>query len=153
MILLLLFLLLAISVIGHIASLIFFIRTRENRYVRWFANTAIVNIFIAGIITVYVIYDPTAIRGINLGRILWLISGIITFIMLTIQIVIFKRLFKRMRDPAYYHYNYFGKKVLNSGVVTKNEVFIFFFSIPFLLLFGSFFVAKIINYIKYGSSL
>lgn len=153
MILLVLFLFLLLSLIGHIASLVFFIKTKENRYVRWFANTAIVNIIFAGIITIYVIYDPTALCGINLGRILWLISGLITFIMLGIQCVIFKRLFQRMRDPAYYHYNYFGKKVLNSGVVTKGEVYTFFFSIPFLLLFGSFFVAKIINFIKYGTSL
>ncbi len=153
MLLLMFFLLLALSLAGHIASLILFIKKKENKYVRWFANTAIVNIALAGIITVYVMYDPKALGGINLKRILWLISGFITCVMIGIQISIFHRLFKRMNDPAYYHYNYFGKKVLNDGVMSKTEVYSFFFSIPFLLLFGAFFVVRIINYFKYGSGL
>jgi len=153
MILLVLFLFLALSVTGHIASLVLFIKKKENRYVRWFANTAIINIALAGVITVYVIYDPAALGGINLKRIFWLISGFITCIMIAIQIIIFHRLFVRMKDPAYYHYNYFGKKVLNDGVMSKTEVYTFFFSIPFLLLFGAFFVVRIINYFKYGTGL
>ncbi len=153
MLLLVFFLLLALSVTGHIASLILFIKKKENKYVRWFAGTAIANILLAGVITVYVIYDPAALGGINLKRIFWLISGFITCIMIGIQITIFYRLFTRMKDTAYYHYNYFGKKVLNGGVISKAEVYAFFFSIPFLLLFGAFFIVRIINYFKYGSEL
>ncbi len=153
MLLLVFFLLLALSVAGHIASLVLFIKKKENKYVRWFANTAIVNIALAGVITVYVIYDPAALGGINLKRIFWIVSGFITCLMIGIQAAIFRRLFVRMKDPAYYHYNYFGKKVLNDGVMSKTEVYAFFFSIPFLLLFGAFFVVRIINYFKYGSGL
>jgi hypothetical protein len=153
MFLLVLFLLLALNVTGHIACLVLFIRKKENKYVRWFANTAIFNIVLAGIITVYVIYDPSALGGINLKRIFWLLSGFITCIMFAIQVTIFRRLYTRMKDPAYYHYNYFGKKVLNDGVMSKTEVYAFFFSIPFFLLFGAFFLVRIINYVKYGSGL
>ncbi len=150
MLLILLLLTLLLNFCTHIYSLVSYIRKKENRYIKWFANTAIGNIALAGIITIYVIYNPTVLRGVNVGRILWLLSGFIMCIMLAIKTVLFRRIYKRAKDPENYHYNYFGKKVLHEKVMTKNEFYIFFFTIPFFLLFGAYFVVKIINYFMYG---
>lgn len=150
MILVFLLLLLLLNLSLHIYSLISYIRKKDNKYIKLFANSAIINIALAGIITIYVIYNPTVLRGINVGRILWMISGFIACIMLTIKIVLFKRIYKRAKDPANFHYNFFGKKVLNDKVMTKNEFYVFFFTIPFFLLFGAYFAVKIINYLMFG---
>lgn len=150
MILVLLLLLLLLNFGTHIYSLVSYIRKKDNNYVKWFANTGIGNVALAGIITIYIIYNPTVLRGINVGRILWMISGFVACIMIIIQIILFKRIYKRTKDPANFHYNFFGKKVLNDKVMTKNEFYVFFFTIPFFLLFGAFFVVKIINYFMFG---
>ncbi len=153
MILITLLLLLALNFGIHISSLILYIKKKENRYIRWFANSAIINISLAGIITIYIIYNPGVLRGINISRILWLLSGFIMFIMLVIKIVLFRRIYRRAKDPENFHYNFFGKKVLHEKVMTKTEFYIFFFTIPFFLLFGSYFVVKIINFFMYGADI
>ncbi len=150
MILAALFLLLGLNFVFHIYSLVLFIQTKENRYIRWFANTAIANIAFAGIITIFVIYNPAVLRGVNLGRFMWVLSGVIMFIMLYIKIAIFRRMYARAHDPANYHFNYFGKKVLNQNVMTKNEIYVFYGTIPAFLIFGAYFIMKLINYLLFG---
>jgi len=153
MILLSLLFLLVLNFGIHISSLVLYIKKKDNQYIKWFANSAIINIALAGIITIYIIYKPGVLRGINIGRILWLLSGFIMFIMLAIKFVLFRRICRRAKDPENYHYNYFGKKVLHEKVMTKTEFYIFFFTIPFFLLFGSYFIVKIINYFMYGADI
>ncbi len=150
MILVILLFLLLSNFLLHILSLVLFFSKKDNKYIRWFSNTAIVNIALAGAITIYVIYNPSILRGLNLGLVLWVLSGFVMFLALGIKIALFRRIYKRSRDPENFHYNYFGKKVLHDKVMKKSEFYIFFVTIPFFLIFGAYFIVKIINYFLYG---
>ncbi|MCL2156020.1 MAG: hypothetical protein FWH53_10175, partial [Leptospirales bacterium] len=64
------------------------------------------------------------------------------------QIRIFIKIYKRSKDPENYHVNYFGKKVLHSTVISKMDFLVFLGAIPFLLMAGAYFIAKLINYLR-----
>ena len=142
---------LQISFTAHIYFLVQFILRKENAYLKRFINTAISNIVLAGALTVLVIFRPDLIRDVNLKFLLWIMSGLIMLIMLMIKITIMRNMFKRSRDPANYHFNYFGKKVLHSKVVLQEEVYIFLFTIPFFLFCGAYFFARLVNLLLYKS--
>ncbi len=142
---------LQISFTAHIYFLVQFILRKENAYLKRFINTAISNIVLAGTLTVLVIFRPDLIRDVNLKFLLWIMSGLIMLIMLMIKITIMRNMFKRSKDPANYHFNYFGKKVLHSKVVLQEEVYIFLFTIPFFLFCGAYFFARLVNLLLYKS--
>lgn len=150
MILVILLFLLLFNFLLHIYSIILFFSKKDNKYIRWFSNTAIINIALAGAVTIYVIYKPSILRGLNLGLVLWLLSGFVMFLAIAIKVVLFRRIYKRAKDPDNFHYNYFGKKVLHDKVMKKSEFYIFFVTIPFFLIFGAYFIVKIINYFMFG---
>jgi hypothetical protein len=70
------------------------------------------------------------------------------FIALFLKIRIFYRIYKRSKDPNNYHVNYFGKKVLHSTVISRFDLLIFFGAMPFLLIAGAYFIAKLIIYLR-----
>ncbi len=70
-------------------------------------------------------------------------------IMLVIKISIFVVVYRRSKDPAHYHFNFFGKKVLHTSVVKPIEVVLFMFTMPFFLISGAYFIARLINLILY----
>ena len=76
-------------------------------------------------------------------------TGFIMVIMLFIKISIFRAIYKRSQDPEHFHYNYFGKKVLHGSVVKFEEILIFFFTMPFFLFCGAYFVARLFNLLLY----
>jgi hypothetical protein len=146
MIVIILFLLLFISFILHLFFLTGYIRTRGPNYLNKFITTAITNvIFSAGLIFL-ALYMPEKVREINFSLLLWFICGSIMIMMLSVQVVVFKRAYHRAQLPENYHYNFFGKKVLHNTVLNPTELGIFFASIPFLLLCGAYFVAKLIRF-------
>jgi hypothetical protein len=77
-------------------------------------------------------------------------SGLMMIIMITIKASIIRNIWKRAKDPANYHFNFFGKKVLDSKAVLQEEVFIFLFTVPFFLLAGAYFFARLVNLILYN---
>jgi len=85
---------------------------------------------------------------VDVIRVAWILSGIIMFIALSVKIRIFIKIYQRSKDPANYHTNYFGKKVLHSTVVSKFDLMIFFGTMPFSLIAGAYFIAKLINYLR-----
>jgi hypothetical protein len=150
MIITVLLLLLQLSFTMHIYFLVQYVVRMDKKFLRWFVNTAVSNIFLAGLLTILAIYRPELIRNINLKFLLWIISGFIMLIMLLIKVSIFRNIMKRSRDPANYHLNYFGKKVLHSSVVSRGEIYIFFFTIPMFLFAGAYFLARMLNLIMFG---
>ena len=82
--------------------------------------------------------------------ILWVISGFITILILTLKIFIFRRIYKRTKDPNYYHVNFFGKKVYEKKIVKQYEFLTLILSMPFFLMIGAYFVALLINLIRFG---
>jgi len=95
--------------------------------------------------------DPSTFTKVNIKFILWIISGFILIFILFIKISTIIKIYKRSKDPECYVINFFGKKVYKNGLVNKQEFLTLFLTIPFFLLVGSYFVARLINILLYGS--
>lgn len=146
MIVIILLLLLCISFSIHIYFLINYVRSREDKYLRRFIDTTVTNVVIAGICIIVAIFRPRAINEMDGTTLIWLMSGTLMTAMVLLQVSIFTRVRRRTLLPEHYHYNFFGKKVLNSSVVKRHEILFFFLSIPFFLIAGAYFVARAIKY-------
>ncbi|HOQ12737.1 MAG: hypothetical protein BWY23_01951 [Spirochaetes bacterium ADurb.Bin218] len=149
MIVTLLLLALFLSFIGHIAALVTYVTKRTEGSLKTFINTTLSNVTLAGTCIVVFLTKPHLLRDINLVFISWIMSGVVMFVTLGIKIKIFITIYRRAKDPANYHLNFFGKKVLHSTVVKKMELAIFFGTIPFFLLSGSYFIARLLNFFLY----
>lgn len=110
-----------------------------------FINTAVTNIVISILCIIIAIFRPQEIKNIDISILIWLISGALMAVMLILQISIFVKVYRRSQMPENYHYNFFGKKVLHSTVASPVDIALFFASIPFLLVAGAYFVARIIR--------
>lgn len=137
--------LLSISAAAHIFFLIVYVRTSDESYLRKFLNTAVINVIIACSCIFIGIFRPDMIRAIDGPTLMWVMSGIIMVLMLLLQVSIFMKVRARARLPEYYHYNFFGKKVLNPSVLKAVDVLLFFLSLPFLIVAGAYFVARIVR--------
>ena len=148
MIITILLIALFISFSIHIFSLFTFITKKSDSAIYVFVATTMSNVMIAGGCIVVTISNPGMLTEVDVLKVAWILSGIIMFIALGIKVRIFIRIYKRAKDPANYHVNYFGKKVLHSTVVSKLDFMIFFGTIPFTLIAGAYFIAKLINYLR-----
>lgn len=135
----------------HIYFLVQYVMKLDKKYMRRFINTAVSNILLAGALTVVSVFRPESVRNLNLKVVLWVMSGLMTLIMLMIKLSILRSILRRSKDPANYHLNYFGKKVLHSSVVLQGEIYIFFFTIPFFLFCGAYFIARLVNMLMFGN--
>jgi predicted secreted protein len=106
------------------------------------------NVMIAGACIVVIISNPEILREVDVTKVAWILSGIIMLIAFILQVAIFFKIYQRSKDPANYHTNYIGKKVLHSTVISKLDMMIFFGAMPFLLIAGAYFIAKLINYLR-----
>ncbi len=151
MIIIVFLLLLVFSFTLHIYFLIKYVVEKSNRFLKRFINTAVSNILIAGMLTVTTIYRPSLVNQVNITLLMWVISGFVMCLMLYLKVSILKSIYRRCQDPQHYHFNYFGKKVLHGTVVSKPELMIFFFTIPVFLATGGYFIARLVNYILFGT--
>jgi hypothetical protein len=145
----LLFLLL-VSFFSHLASIIFYIINKSNKVFNFFISTLITNMCLSMGLIIFALRHPELIRNLNIRLIMWVLSGIIMVITLFIQAGVFRIVFRRSRNPEFYHYNYFGKKVYEDDIIRKSEFFSFVISLPFFLIIGAYFVARLINLFIYG---
>lgn len=144
-----LFLLLA-SFFVHIISMVFYFMTKKNSLFNIFFATSLTNILVGIALSILALKHPEMIRHLDLRMISWAITGFVMFLTLALKIWIFRNIWKRSKDPAFYHINYFGKKVYEEGLVTKYEFVAIFISLPFFLILGSYFVARLVNLVMYG---
>ncbi len=152
MIITVLLLVLVFSFFIHIGFLALYVASRGK------ARKQLINFFISAFINfglmialIYVaIKMPDMVQQLNFEFILWVVSGIVMFFVLFIKILVYCRVRKRMKDSDNFHFNYFGKKVYHTSVVTKVDLAIVFISLPFFLMIGSYFIARLINLILYG---
>ena len=150
MIIIILLLLLLMSFCIHIFFLVLYVTRVQKKHLQWFVNTAVTNILLAGCITFLVAWKPTLVRNVDPAFALWLISGLVLIITLGLKISLFKRMYRNMQDPKNYHLNFFGKKVLHPGAVSKVDMLVFFMTMPFFLMAGAYFVARLVNLIMFG---
>ena len=142
---------LILSVSIHGASIVYYFLNRTNRVFIVFIGTFITNLISFGLLFYYFYKNPVNLKEINLLLYFWLLSGLTSIILLSIKINIVRKIIIRRKDKNMYHLNYFGKKVYHGEIVLKKELTIFIAITPFFLLTGAFFVAVIINLIRFGS--
>lgn len=150
MIIIILLLLLLLSFFIHIFFLVLYVTRVQKKHLQWFINTAVTNILIAGSISFLLVWKPYLIRNINPTLALWLLSGLVLIITLVIKISLFRRMYRNMQDPKNFHYNFFGKKVLHPEAVSKLDMLAFFGTMPFFLMAGAYFIARLVNLIMFG---
>lgn len=138
-----------VSFLVHIFALVMYVTQKSNRSLKTYIITTFTNIVIAGACIVLIFMKPEMAHDVDLSFLTWLMSGIILAITIIIKIGVFKRIYKRIKDPVNYHVNFFGKKVLHASVVTRLEIAVFFGTVPFFLMAGAYFVARGINFFLY----
>ncbi|MBN2160079.1 MAG: hypothetical protein JW807_11840 [Spirochaetes bacterium] len=134
----------------HIVIIALYIKNKKGIYFFWFIATVGLNMAIALALIVISLTKPHLIRELNLKFFFWLLSGFVTILLLGIKAAIFRNIYRRSKDPQWYHINYFGKKVYEKGIVQQIEFLGIFFSLPFFLIIGAFFVSRLINIIRFG---
>jgi hypothetical protein len=137
---------LCISIIFHVYYLFVYVKSRDEKYLNKFINTAVINLLAAGITIIIAIFKPEEIKKIRGPLFIWFLSGVLMILTVAMQSAIFVRIYRRAKLPEHYHYNFFGRKVLHSSVVKPMEIAIFFASIPLLLVAGAYFVARLIRF-------
>jgi hypothetical protein len=137
--------LLFISFSIHIYYLIRYVRTHNESCLWGFIDTTVINVFLAGVSILILVFKPEKIKTMDTALLMWFISGLMMTLVLIFQLSIFSRVLRRSKLPEYYHYNFFGKKILNPSVVKPMEVALFIVSMPFFLVSGAYFVARFIK--------
>lgn len=137
------------SFLTHIVSLFNYVTKKSERSLRYFIKTAISNVVLSIVCIVLVFKRPDLLYKVDMLFITWIMSGLILIFTLIVKIRIFINIYKRSKLPENYHLNFFGKKVLHSTVVNKMEIVIFFGTMPFFLISGSYFVARLVNFFLY----
>jgi hypothetical protein len=139
-----------LSFLGHLFALVSYVTTKSDRSLKTFINTTLSNIILAGTCIVVIMSRPEVLRYVDIKRLTWIMSGVVMVVCLIVKVKIFIKIYKRAKNPDNYHVNFFGKKVLHSSVVSKVDMAIFFGTIPFFLLSGSYFVARFLNFFFTG---
>ncbi len=134
----------------HAVIIALFIKNKKPLYFFWFIATVFLNMGIALALITISLTRPDLVRQLNLKFFFWLLSGFITLLLLCVKIFIFRSIYKRSRDPKWYHFNHFGKKVFEKGIVRQSEFIGIFGSLPFFLFIGAYFVSRLLNMMLYG---
>jgi hypothetical protein len=134
----------------HAVIIALYIKNKDKLYFFWFIATVFLNMGIALALITISLTRPDLVRQLNLKYFFWLLSGFITILLLCIKIAIFRNIYKRSKDPKWYHFNHFGKKVFEKGIVKQIEFLGIFGSLPFFLFIGAFFVSRLLNMLMYG---
>jgi hypothetical protein len=150
MLIYLLLLSLFVSYAIHFLIIVYYIKSRRRIFFFAFISGVCINISLAIAVAAIALTWPELIRELKIRLFIWQLSGFISLILLAIQIKIFIKIYKKTRDPAWYHYNYFGKKVYEKGIVSKVDFFAFALTLPFFLLIGAYFIATLINIVNRG---
>ncbi len=134
----------------HIVYLTLYVLLKEKKFLNRFLATFILNMVLMTTIMVVSVKTPGHVRKFNVGALIWLLSGLVFVVLSIIKIIILRRIYKRSRDPEYFHYNFFGRKVYNRGIIKKSEFFIIIGQMPFFLFMGAYFIGKLVNIILHG---
>lgn len=140
---------LSFSFCFQIAVIILYLSSKRDLYYKTFLGTFIINTILMVITSTIALTSPSSIQKINVKFVLWVISGLITLVLLFLQVTILVRVYIRSKDPDFFDINFFGKKVFRKGIIKQSEFLTFILTIPFFLMVGSYFVARFVNLILY----
>ena len=130
--------------------IVLYLSNKSDNYFRSLLGTFIINTVLMVLLSIMAVTHPADIYSVNMKFIMWVVSGIISFFILIIKVIIIIRIYRRSHDPKFYTINFFGKKVLEKGIVRPKEFLTLIASLPFFLLIGSYFVARLVNLFLYG---
>jgi hypothetical protein len=134
----------------HTLIIALYIKNKNIKYFFWFIGTVILNMALAMALIIISLTKPHIMRELNLKYFFWLLSGFLTILLLSIKIAIFRNIYKRSLDPRWYHFNHFGKKVFEKGIIKQSEFLGIFGMLPFFLFIGAFFISRLLNMILFG---
>lgn len=140
---------LSFSFCFQIAIIILYLSSKRDLYYKTFLGTFIINTILMVITSTIALTSPLSIQRINVKFILWVISGLISIVLLFLQSTILVRIYMRSKDPDFFDINFFGKKVFRKGIIKQSEFLTFILTIPFFLMVGSYFVARLVNLLLY----
>ncbi|MCP4130254.1 MAG: hypothetical protein GY754_04665 [bacterium] len=136
---------LQLSIFAHIQYISNYIKEKSNAHLKGFLITTATN-FIFGItLSIIAMANPVTVQRLPIEALKVLEAGLFFFLFLFIKIRITIRIIKRAKDPANYHLSHFGKKVYKESIATKPEVAIYLITMPFTLLIGAYFIARILD--------
>jgi len=150
MIISLLLITLSFSFCFQITVIILYVSNKKEVYYKTFLGTFIINTILMIVTGTVALSSPESIQTVNLKLILWIVSGFILIVLLFLKIMIIVKILKRTKDPEFYTINFFGKKVYEKGVVRQSEFLTLILTMPFFLMIGAYFVARLINLILYN---
>jgi hypothetical protein len=133
------------SIFIHIYCLVGYVSTKTMTYFRYFMITVATNVLFSIVIAMIVAVDPRILKGIKLDAVWFLEAGLIFTYFMAVKIRITWVIISRLKDPANYHLNHFGKKIYNTTIVNFREVMTYFVTFPFTLMAGAYFVVRIIQ--------
>lgn len=134
----------------HLYFLARFIMKRDKPSITWFLNTSLTNIALACGLIIVILKNPDAVRNLDFRLYSWIFTGLILILVVFVKVRILRTIYRRAQMPEHFHYNFFGKKVLHPSVIKKYEFITFLVTIPFFLIAGAYFVARLINILLYG---
>ncbi len=135
----------------QILVIIQYLSTKSQNYYTVFLGTFITNTILMVITSVAILRDSTSFAKIDIKFILWIMSGFILIFILFIKITTIMKIYRRSKNPDYYTINFFGKKVYPNGLINQKEFITLFLTMPFFLLVGAYFVARLVNILMYGN--
>jgi len=134
----------------QILVIVQYLSTKSKSYYNAFLGTFIINTILMVITSIVIFKEPAAFSKIDVKFILWIVSGFVLMFIIFIKVNIIIRIYKRSKDPQFYSINFFGKKVYEKGIIKPYEFVTLFLTMPFFLLVGSYFVARLINMLLYN---
>jgi len=134
----------------QILVIIQYLLTKSESYYRVFLGTFVINTVLMIISGVSLFKYPSTFIAIDVKFILWFVSGFVLIFILFVKISTIIKIYKRTKDPQFYTINFFGKKVYEQGIIKGHEFITLIITMPFFLLVGSYFVARLINLLLYG---
>ncbi len=134
----------------QILVIIQYLSTKSESYYRTFLGTFIINTILMVITSVSLFRDSSDLVSIDLKLILWIVSGFVLIFIVFLKISTIIKIYKRSKDPLFYSINFFGKKVYEKGIVKPHEFLTLIFTMPFFLMVGAYFLARLINMLLYG---
>lgn len=134
----------------QILVIIQYLSTKSESYYRTFLGTFIINTILMVITSIAIFKDASSLLAIDIKFILWIVSGFVLIFILFIKISTIMKVYRRTKDPQFYSINFFGKKVYEKGIIKPYEFLTLILTMPFFLMVGSYFIARLINMVLYG---
>ena len=143
-------LLLVLSFLIHVLFVVLYVSKKSQIFFKGFIASGLTNVLVMGVLSFVAVKKPHLIQEVNIAFLLWCLSGVVLVVTIIIKVSIFTIVFRRSKNPEYFHVNYFGKKVYNKKILKPSEFMTMVGSFPFFIIIGAYFIAKLVNYIRFG---